>query len=167
MEPSLLIADASTLLNFLKVRRFDLVQGLGYKVRVVDAVYAEAESEREQLEALINEEALCVITLEGEVLTGTVARLLSLGLGQGEAFSFAAAIEFEGAIAIDDRRAIKRAQTLASRIRIITSPDIVIAGIHANRITIAEADALKEEWAEKYRFRLRFSSFSTQIVEQK
>ena len=28
MEDSLLIADASTLLNFLRVRRFDLVQGL-------------------------------------------------------------------------------------------------------------------------------------------
>ena len=160
MDQSLLIADASTLLNFLHVRRFDLMQGMGLKVRIVDAVYDEVASEREQLDRLVNEEAIRVLTLEGEALTGNVARLLSLGLGQGEAFSFAAAIEFKGAIAIDDRRAIKRAQIVAPDIAIITTTDIVLAGIQSNRITVVEADLLKTEWADNHRFRLKFGSFN-------
>ncbi len=43
MEAPLLIADSSTLLNFLQVGRFDLVRELGYRVRIVDAVYEEIQ----------------------------------------------------------------------------------------------------------------------------
>ena len=160
MDRALLIADASTLLNFLRVRRFDLVQGFGLKVRIVDAVYDEVVSEREQLDRLVEEEVIRVLSLEGEALTGTVARLLSLGLGQGEAFSFAAAVEFNAALAIDDPRANKRAQSVASGLIIVTTADIVVASIQANRITVAEADLLKKEWADNHKFRLTFNSFN-------
>lgn len=95
MEESLLIADASTLLNFLRVRRFDLMQGLGYRIRIVDAVFEEIQSEREHLEELVSDGHIKTLTLEGKAITDTVATLLGLGLGSGESFSFAAAIEFE------------------------------------------------------------------------
>ena len=46
MEMLLLIADASTLLNFLHVKRFDLFHALDYHIGVVDAVYEEIQDEK-------------------------------------------------------------------------------------------------------------------------
>jgi predicted nucleic acid-binding protein len=160
MEESLLIADASTLLNFLRVRRFDLMQGLGYRIRIVDAVFEEIQSEREHLEQLVNDGHIKTLTLEGKAITDTVATLLRLGLGSGESFSFAAAIEFEGAVAIDDRRAVKRVQTVRPNLKIFTTPDIVVAGIHSQIISLEDADLLKADWAENHRFRLKLETFA-------
>jgi len=160
MEGSLLIADASTLLNFLRVRRFDLIQGLGLRVRIVDAVLDEIRSERAQLEELIGNGSIKTLTLEGQAITSAVAQMLALGLGSGEAFSFAAAIEFEGAVAIDDRRAVKRARTVAPLIQVFTPADIVVAGIHSSALTVAEADELKDDWGNNHRFRLKFETFA-------
>lgn len=159
MEGSFLIADASTLLNFLRVRRFDLMQGLGYRIRIVDAVFEEIQSERELLEELVNEGHIKKLTLEGKAITDTLAKLLRLGLGSGESFSFAAAIEFEGAVAIDDRRAVKRVRTVNPNLNILTTPDIVVAGIRSQIISLEEADRLKADWAENHRFRLKFETF--------
>lgn len=165
MDSPILVADASTLLNFLKVQRFDLLAGLGYRVTIVDAVYDEVVTEREPLDLLVNEEAIGLLTLQGEALTETVAQLLSFGLGQGEAFTFAAAIEYKGSIAIDDRRAVKRAMPLATGLTVLTTVDIVVANIHANRISLEEADALKAQWSENHRFHLKFDSFSQMLGE--
>lgn len=84
MEGSLLIADASTLLNFLRVRRFDLIQGLGLRVRIVDAVLDEIRSERAQLEELIGNGSIKTLTLEGQAITGSVAQMLALRADAGE-----------------------------------------------------------------------------------
>jgi len=159
MEDSLLIADASTLLNFLRVRRFDLVQGLGYRVRIVDAVYEEVQTERELLEEHLHEGTIRTLTLEGAALTERVTKFLALGLGNGESFSFAAAIEFKGAIAIDDMRAVKKAKALTAGVTVVTSTDVVLAGITSERLTVEEADLLKSDWEDNHRFRLKFKSF--------
>jgi predicted nucleic acid-binding protein len=159
MEEVLLVADASTLLNFLRVRRFDLLHDLGFRVRIVDAVYEEIQSEREQLDQLVEANKIRTLTLEGAAITGNVAKFLALGLGNGESFSFAAAIEFQAAIAIDDIRAEKKVKATAAGLRVVTSTDVVVAGIRANRLTLPEADLLKADWADNHRFRLKFNSF--------
>lgn len=159
IEDSLLIADASTLLNFLRVRRFDLVQGLGYRVRIVDAVYEEVQSERGLLDDLLHEGTIRTLTLEGAALRVGVTKFLALGLGNGESFSFAAAIEFNGAIAIDDMRAVRKAKPFTAGVTVVTSTDIVLAGIHSQRLTVEEADLLKTDWEANHRFRLKFRSF--------
>ena len=159
MEEVLLVADASTLLNFLRVRRFDLLHGLGYRVRIVDAVYEEIQSEREQLDQLLEEDKIRTLTLEGTAITDDVTKFLALGLGNGESFSFAAAREFQAAIATDDMRAVKKVKTIAAGLTVITSTDIVVAGIRDNRLTLPEADLIKADWADNHRFRLKFNSF--------
>ena len=159
MEDSLLIADASTLLNFLRVRRFDLVQGLGYRVRIVHPVYEEVQSERALLDELLEQGTIRTLILEGAVITESVAKFLALGLGSGESFSFAAAIEFKGAIAIDDIQAVKKAKYLTAGITVITSTDVVVAGITFGRLSVEEADLLKSYWEENHRFRLKVKSF--------
>jgi predicted nucleic acid-binding protein len=159
MEEVLLVADASTLLNFLRVRRFDLLHGLGYRVRIVDAVYEEIQSEREHLDQLLEEDKIRTLTLEGTAITDDVTKFLALGLGNGESFSFAAAREFQAAIATDDMRAVKKVKTIAAGLTVITSTDIVVAGIRDNRLTLPEADLIKADWADNHRFRLKFNSF--------
>jgi predicted nucleic acid-binding protein len=159
MDGALLVADASTLLNFLRVRRFDLLHGLGYRVRIVDAVYEEVQSEQEQLDQLVEDDKIRTLTLEGAAITDNVAKFLALGLGNGESFSFAAAVEFQAAIAIDDIRAVKKLKTVTAGLTVVTSTDIVVAGIRASRLTLPEADLLKTDWADNHRFRLKFNSF--------
>jgi predicted nucleic acid-binding protein len=63
MAIPLLFADASTLLNFLNVGRFDLIEFLGYQVQVVDVVYEEIRSMRAELDLLIEEGKIQVIAL--------------------------------------------------------------------------------------------------------
>lgn len=75
-----------------------------------------------------------------------------------ESFSFAAAIEFHAAIAIDDVRAVRKVKSVAAGLTVVTT-DIVVAGIRAKQLTLAEADELKAEWADNHQFRLKFNSF--------
>lgn len=164
MTVTLLIADASTLLNFLHVKRFDLVHALNYRICVVDAVCEEIVDERRQLDELIKTGKIHPVSLEGEAITHMVINLRNRGIGTGEAFSIAAAIEYGGAIALDDRRAIKRAHEEAPGLVVVTSIDIIIAGIVATRLTILEADQIKAVWEQEYRFRLKFNSFAD-IIE--
>jgi predicted nucleic acid-binding protein len=160
MEPPLLIADSSTLLNFLVVERMDLMLGLGYSLHVVDAVVHEIKSEKTLLDRLIAEGALTRVVLVGPQITETVASFTLCGLGAGEALSYAAAIELSCAIAIDDKRAVKRAAAMAGHLPVLTTADIVVAAIKQDRIKLREADALKTAWETKHKFRLRFPSFA-------
>lgn len=159
METPLLIADASTLLNFLFVGRFDLVQALGYRARIVDAVYEEIQSARKELDELIERDELRKLSFEGVAYMNRLASLINRGLDTGEAFTVAAAIERGGIVAMDDRRAIKKSREESPSLVVLTSPDIVVAGIKNGRITVADADGIKAEWGLKHRFKLKFQSF--------
>ena len=163
MATPLLIADASTLLNFLLVGRFDLVQALGCRVRIVDAVYEEVQSARKELDALIEQDYIRTLTLEGEAFLNRLARLINRGLDTGEAFTVAAAIEHGGIVAMDDRRAIKKAHEESPGLHVYTSPDIVVAGIKSAHITVEAADSIKAEWSMNHRFNLKFESFKDLI----
>jgi predicted nucleic acid-binding protein len=165
-SPPLLIADSSTLLNFLVVERMDLMLELGYSVHVVDAVIHEIKTERVLLDRLLKEGAIKRVVLDGPQITATVASFTEVGLGAGEALSYAAAIELNCAIAIDDRRAVKRATSTAGHLPVITTADIVLAAIKENRIELQEAEALKLAWEQNHKFRLRFDSFAV-LLEDK
>ncbi len=163
MESPLLIADASTLLNFLFVGRFDLVQALGYRVRIVDAVYEEVRSARAELDALLEQDAIRKLSFEGDAYMNRLASLLNRGLGTGEAFTVAAAIEREGIVAMDDRRAVKKSREEAPDLVVLTSADIIVAGIKSAHITVEAADDIKAQWSRSYRFNLKFNSFTELI----
>lgn len=158
-QPPLLVADSSTLLNFLAVERMDLMLELGYALHVVDAVVHEIRSERALLDQFIAERSITPVVLEGRQITESVAAFTASGLGAGEALSFAAALELDCAIAIDDRRAVKRAAPTAGHLKVVTTADIVVSALKAGRIDLDEAQALKVSWETNYRFRLPFESF--------
>jgi len=159
VETPLLIADASTLLNFLFVERFDLVQGLGYRVRIVDAVYEEVETARKALDRLIEQGHVNTLSFEGVEYFNRLASLINRGLGTGEAFTVAAAIERGGIVAMDDRRAIKKSREAFPNLVVLTTVDIVVAGIRTQKLSVVDADRIKAEWSSKYRFHLKLQSF--------
>ncbi len=163
METPLLIADSSTLLNFLFVGRFDLVQALGYRVRIVDAVYEEIQTARKELDALIKKGELRTLSFEGAAYMSRLASLLNRGLDTGEAFTVAAAIERGAMVAMDDRRAIKKSREESPGLVVITSPDIIVANIKRGYLTVETADEIKAVWGLKHRFSLKFQSFKELI----
>lgn len=159
-QPPLLIADSSTLLNFLVVERMNLMLELGYSLHIVDAVVHEIKSEKALLDQLIAEGSITRVVLQGPQITEAVASFTSCGLGAGEALSYAAAVELGCAIAIDDRRAVKRAAPTAGHLQVLTTSDIVVTALKEGRIEIEEAEALKASWERNHRFRLQFESFA-------
>ena len=103
------------------------------------------------------------VALDGEAIRRSFVSLRNRGLDTGEAFTVAAAIEYHGAVALDDRRAIKRAYEEAPDLVVVTSIDIVVAAITAARLSIAEADQIKAVWEHEYRFKLKFNSFAEKV----
>ena len=71
-------------------------------------------------------------------------------LGKGECSAISCAIHRGCALAIDDRRATSEAAA-RSDIEIVRTQ---------NLLSIAEADAVKDEWEQRHRFRLTISSFA-------
>ena len=163
MNVPLLIADSSTLLNFLVVGQIELILGMGYAVHVVDAVIYEVLSEKDLLEQLVREGRIIRVTLEGDQITQRVAALSACGLGAGEALSLAAAIELKAAMAIDDRRAVKRAAAIAGQLTVVDSVELVVTALRDGRIDLNQADAIKKAWEHQHRFKLKFASFGERV----
>ena len=81
-------------------------------------------------------------------------------LGKGECSAIACAIHRGYALAIDDRRAAREATAAFSDLEIVRTQDLIVSMIDQNLLSIAEADAIKDEWEQRHRFRLTISSFA-------
>lgn len=155
--------DASTLINFLRIKRLDLLAGVWTVTHIVEDVRAEI-LDANQVSVL--EEALLVENIRIYQVTHLEDIQLAmklrddLGIGSGEAFSFLAAKRENAVLAIDDERAVKRAKRFVTGVEIVTTPEIIIQSIRKGIITIVEADVIKNEWATQHRFLLPFNSFS-------
>lgn len=163
---ALVIVDTSTLINFLAVGRVDLL-ARHPDLRFVVTEHARAEVTGhypDQLQRL--EAALAAGHLEETPVSDVheldaFARLLADGrLGAGECASNAAAAVRGVPVALDDKTAAKRAKAFDRRIAIMNTESLVVSAIRAGLLSMADADALKAEWAAKYRFALKIESFS-------
>jgi hypothetical protein len=91
-------------------------------------------------------------------LFGEIMRCGRIGSGEGSAISCAI---FNGyKLAIDDKRAIKEAKKISPNILILKTENIIINMIKENILSINEADEIKYKLEEKYKFRLKFKTFS-------
>ena len=63
-------------------------------------------------------------------------------------------------LAIDDKRASKEVAARCPTLNIITTQDLMVSMIQGGLLSVAEADAIKEEWASIHKFRLKIASFS-------
>ena len=159
------VIDTSTLINFLVVDRMDLLAAHpSYRFIVTEHARAEiTDHYPEQLRRL--EAALAAGILEESPVTdltelATFAALAADGrLGDGECASIAAASHRGFALAIDDKTAAKRAMKLSPKLTLLNTQDLVVSLIRGGCINVGAADAIKVEWATKYRFTLTIATF--------
>ena len=168
MSESIIITDASVLINFLVLDRAELLAGLpNHRFLVTDHVRAEVTAHYpEQLQRL--EEAFAKGILEEISVTeleevSLFARLTAAGLGIGECSAIAVASHRKLALAIDDKSAVKKLTNLGLCLTILSTELLVVLLIRETVLTVAEADAMKAEWEKNYRFRLTFASFADRI----
>ncbi len=164
------IIDTSTLINFLAVDRLDLLtEYADYRFIVTEHARAEVKKhyggQLERLTAAIERGDLDESTVTDLSELAMFARLMSEKcLGQGECASIAAAHLRGMVLAMDDKRATKSAKRLNPDLIVITTVDIVCAAICAGRLSVADADAIKQVWEDQHRFRVKFAS-SGDLVE--
>lgn len=155
--------DASSLINFLRINRLDLLIGCWAVLHIVEEVKGEIldADEMAVLESAL-EAGLIRVYAVTELSDIQLAMKLydDLGLGKGEAFSFLAAKRENGLLIIDDVTAVKRSVRFVPGVTVHNTKDIMLKAISNGQISVDEADAIKSEWATQHRFALPFGSFA-------
>jgi predicted nucleic acid-binding protein len=163
------IIDSSTLVNFLKIDRADLLASHpDYRFIVVDAVRAEVTkhypAQVTRLEAAfaagqLFEDQPAAATSIAEL--AAFAAMVSLKIGVGERAAIAAAKTRGFPLAMDDESAWKRAGSGLVRLDTV---GVMVTLIKAGVIEVAAADAIKADWEANHRFiKTQFSSFAELI----
>ena len=163
------IIDSSTLVNFLKIDRSDLLAShLDYRFIVVDAVRAEVTkyyaAQVSRLEAALAAGQLypdlpAAATSIAEL--AAYAAMASIKIGVGERASIAAARTRGIPLAMDDERAWKRAGRGIVRLDTVS---VMVTLIKSGIIDVATADAIKLDWECNHKFiKKHFSSFAELI----
>jgi predicted nucleic acid-binding protein len=163
------IIDSSTLVNFLKIDRADLLASHPhYRFIVVDAVRAEVKKHHAaqvaRLEAAfaagqLFEDQPDAATYIAELAAFAV--MASTKIGVGERAAIAAAKTRGLPLAMDDERAWKRAGCGLMRLDTVS---VMVALIKAGIIDVVAADAIKSDWESNHKFiKKHFSSFAELI----
>ena len=168
MSSIVIVADASVLINFLRIDRMDLIARHSHRFLVTDHVAAEVTDfypdQRTRLDGALQAGVLQQVSVDDRREVALFGALAASGrLGAGERSAIALAICRDYTLAIDDRRAMKQAREESSTLRILTTRDLVVTMIRENLLGVSEADGLKEAWAEHHQFRLPIESFSDLI----
>jgi predicted nucleic acid-binding protein len=117
----------------------------------------------QRLEAAFIAGILAEIRVEELSEVQLFARLTATGLGIGECSAIAAASHRKLELAIDDKRAVKKLESLGLELDIHSTESLMILLIRESVLTVAEADAIKLDWERNHRFRLLFQSFSDRV----
>ncbi len=167
--PTDAITDTSTLVNFLRISRVDLLAGLAsYRFVVTNHVRTEVTAfypaQLANFEFALMAGHLVEITLDTPAELQVFGELKSLRLGDGECASIAAALNRGLPLAIDDIRARKKAVARDPSLRLLDTIGLMIEAIQAGLLIIVEADAIKVDWETNHRFiKKHFSNFSELI----
>ena len=165
METTIVITDASVLINFLVLDRVGLLSRLA-SVHFVVTEHVRAEIREhfpEQLQRLnVAFEAGVIeeISVTDIVEVALFADLTSKGLGVGECSAIAVAVNRKLKIAIDDKRALKKVARLGYNLEVLGTEQLVVRLIAECILTISEADQMKDDWEQNYRFKLSIASFA-------
>jgi predicted nucleic acid-binding protein len=166
MPTAIVVADTSVLINFLRIDRMDLLVRYPRRFLVTDHVASEIADaypeQRARYDAAIKagQMDVCSVTDIDEV--NLFLRLRPGNrLGVGECSAIAVAMKRQHALAIDDNRAVKTAiRDIGMAVDIIRTSNVMITLIRSGRLDLAEADAIKTDWEQNHRFRIKAASFS-------
>ncbi len=160
-----MVADASVLINFLRVDRTDLLARHSFDFLVTDHVAQEVSNsypdQQRALATAINNGAISQASVKCPEELVLFSSLFASGrLGAGECSAIACAACRQYALAIDDNQAVKQARLTDSRLRILSTQELVVSMIQQGVIDIDGADKIKDAWAHQHRFRLKLKSFA-------
>ncbi len=165
METTIVITDTSVLINFLALDRVGLLSRLS-SVHFVVTEHVRAEitkhfpEQLRRLNAAFETGVIEEISVTDIVEVALFADLTSKGLGLGECSAFAVAVNRKLTIAIDDKRALKKVARLGYNLEVLGTEQLVVQLIAESVLTIVEADQMKDDWEQNYRFKLSIVSFS-------
>jgi predicted nucleic acid-binding protein len=165
MESTIVVADTSVLINFLRIDRMDLIGRHPHRFLATDHVGAEISDgypeQQVRYQAAIASGLLdtCSVVDREEV-----SLFLRLGLGQrlgaGECSAIAVAINRKYHIAIDDNRAIKQAvRSIGAKLDVVKTTDVMVSLIRSGVLDVMAADQIKDTWALHHRFKIKVASF--------
>ena len=163
------LLDTSVLVNFLVIRRLDLLRDHPFhRFVVTDHVRAEITEHYPDQRALV-EQALTSGWLRESTVSEpneleVFAELTASGrLGAGECSAIAFAVCRQLPLAMDDKAARKRASAFNPKMKLLATETLMVSLIRAGRISAEEADEIKSEWEREHRFKLNFGSFTERI----
>ncbi len=165
----LLIADTSVLVNFLNIDRMDLIGRHLPRCVITEHVIAEVTEyypvQKDRLTQALAAGHLELIPVIDDHEVEMFGRIQQAGrLGTGESSAIAVALLRGYSLAIDDRRAIKDASSMALErgilLSILGTRDIVVRLINAGLLSIEQADVLLVSWRTQHRYHLPIRSFS-------
>ena len=161
---SIIVMDASVLMNFLRIDRMDLIAGHSHDFVVTDHVAVGIsdrypEQQRRFSEAIDRGAVSQTSITSPEELSLFGSLSVSGRLGAGECSAIAMAVHRRFALAIDDRQATVQARCTDRTLRVLTTQDLMVSMIGEALLDIAEADRIKDEWAAGHRFSLKLGSF--------
>ena len=158
------VTDTSVLVNFLCVDRMDLLARHSDRFVITDHVASEITDhypeQKSRLSAALADGTVEQLSVSGDMaldLFRTLSETRKLGSGENAAIAYA--IANDCALAIDDRTAARKARELKPDIVILSTQDIMVHLIRSGELEIAEADRIKDTWADQHRFRLAITSF--------
>ena len=167
MGPShstVVVTDASVLVNFLRIDRMDLIAGHSHAFIVTDHVADEVSDrypdQQQRFASAVHTGILSQLSITSPDELSLFGSLSAFGrLGAGECSAIAVAVHRQHTLAIDDRQATIQARHADRTLRILTTRDLMVSMIAERLLNIAEADSIKEEWAARHHFRLKLDSF--------
>lgn len=161
------VIDTSTLINFLRIGRVDLLAGLSsYRFVVTDNVQAEILAsypvEYTNFELALRAGYLQVISLTESAEINAFASMQALRvLGDGECSAIAAAHVHRLPLAMDDGTARKKTIAYYPEVKLLDTIMLMVDAIRAGLLTVEEADGIKLDWHNNYRFKKpQLKSFS-------
>ena len=131
---TVVVTDASVLVNFLRVDRTHLIAGLSHHFTVIDHVADEVSDrfpdQQQRLTSAIDTGILTQLSVTSRDELSLFASLSASGrLGAGERSAIAVAVQRQHILAIDDRRAIAEARRTDRTIRIHSTQDLMVSMI--------------------------------------
>jgi predicted nucleic acid-binding protein len=169
MVRAIVVADTSVLINFLRIDRMDLIAAHPASFIATDHVAAEIvdtyPEQQARYAAALSAAQISELRIDDPAELELFLRLAAHGrLGAGERSAIAVALNRKCALAIDDSRAIQRALEEAgiagNPLTILRTQDIVVQIIRDGALTVEAADAIRDDWANNRRFKLKIASFA-------
>ena len=153
--------DTSSLINFLRIDRVDLLAGYPHAFLVPDHVVKEVtrRNQHRRLAAALAADSVSETSLEPEEVELFEEMRTGRRLGSGESAAIAIAVHRRYSLAMDDKNAIKRLRRTHATPQIFRTQDLVASMIAEGLLDVGEADQIMEEWSKRHRFEIKLATF--------